>query len=349
MNPPLQFPLIDVQSPESVQRPLLRLGLVNSDDRICELMVAGEGNMNCVLRVIVESPSTTVRKTFIVKQSRPWVAKYPSIPAPVERISAETEFLKQTAGHPKLSQTVPRILGTLEDEHLLVLEDLGDVHDQTSCYETLGWKSLPINQLTDWLATLHSIDPPEKDPGIPSLRKLNAAHIFRIPFTQPPSIDLNVICPGLLEATADIRANETVKAFSEFLRTRYLSPAFTSKCSLLHGDFYPGSWLSTERGHFVIDAEFCYVGEAEFDVAVLAAHVILAGGPASEIAAICDRYVHSSGQKLNDSLVGGWAGMEIIRRILGVAQLPLNETLEHRVRCLKIAEELLENGHSCMT
>lgn len=37
----------------------------------------GEGNMNCVVRVM------TSRRSFILKQSRPWVEKYPGFAAPL--------------------------------------------------------------------------------------------------------------------------------------------------------------------------------------------------------------------------------------------------------------------------
>ena len=48
---------------------------------------------------------------------------------------------------------------------------------------------------------------------------------------------------------------------------------------LLHGDYYPGSWLKTDAGFRVIDPEFCFLGPPEFDLGVLAAHWIFCGGP----------------------------------------------------------------------
>ena len=41
-----------------------------------------------------------------------------------------------------------------------------------------------------------------------------------------------------------------------------------------------------------------------------------------------------SGHVLDDSLLQGWAGIEIIRRLLGVAQLPLDRSLEEKRRLL---------------
>ena len=47
--------------------------------------------MNCTLRV------TTTRRSFILKQARPWVEKYPQIAAPVERARVEAAFYAAVA------------------------------------------------------------------------------------------------------------------------------------------------------------------------------------------------------------------------------------------------------------
>jgi 5-methylthioribose kinase len=47
---------------------------------------AGEGNMNCVVRVRLPN------RSLILKQARPWVEKYPSIAAPVERAASEARY-----------------------------------------------------------------------------------------------------------------------------------------------------------------------------------------------------------------------------------------------------------------
>ena len=58
---------------------------------------AGEGNMNCTVRV-----HTTMR-TFIMKQARPWVEKYPQIAAPWDRACREAEFYQKIAGCPPVA------------------------------------------------------------------------------------------------------------------------------------------------------------------------------------------------------------------------------------------------------
>ena len=108
---------------------------------------------------------------------------------------------------------------------------------------------------------------------------------------------------------------------------------------MLHGDFYPGSLLNTGDGLRVIDAEFCFAGPREFDVAVFIAHLVMAGSPDTILESICERYNQaSSGPDLEMELIKNFAGLEIIRRLIGVAQLPLAANLQERRDMLEIAK-----------
>ena len=60
--------------------------VLSEGENILSAEIAGEGNMNVVLRI------TTARNSFILKQSRPFVQKYQDINAPLERIHTEYSF-----------------------------------------------------------------------------------------------------------------------------------------------------------------------------------------------------------------------------------------------------------------
>ena len=60
--------------------------LLNQMEKINKISKAGQGNMNLVLRI------KTNKRSFILKQSRPYAEKYPSIKAPIERINTEYSF-----------------------------------------------------------------------------------------------------------------------------------------------------------------------------------------------------------------------------------------------------------------
>ena len=62
---------------------------------------AGEGNMNCTLRV------RTNERTFILKQARPWVEKYPQIEAPDERALVEAAFYRIAQVLPSVGSRMP--------------------------------------------------------------------------------------------------------------------------------------------------------------------------------------------------------------------------------------------------
>ena len=75
------------ENPNELENYLKQNKWLKEDDKVGILEKPGEGNMNFVLRVIPESG-----KSFIIKQSRPWVEKYPQIVAPIDRIKIESEY-----------------------------------------------------------------------------------------------------------------------------------------------------------------------------------------------------------------------------------------------------------------
>ena len=67
---------------------------IKPTEKVLSLEKPGEGNMNFVLRV------KTNQGSFIIKQARPWVEKFPQISAPVERAGVEAQFFQTLAANP---------------------------------------------------------------------------------------------------------------------------------------------------------------------------------------------------------------------------------------------------------
>jgi len=65
---------------EAVTTYLKAQSWLNQEEVLLSLEKPGEGNMNFVLRAI------TNQRSFILKQARPWVEKFPQIDAPIERV-----------------------------------------------------------------------------------------------------------------------------------------------------------------------------------------------------------------------------------------------------------------------
>ncbi len=153
------------------------------------------------------------------------------------------------------------------------------------------------------------------------MRALNHEHLFALPLRADNGLDLDAYTgtPGLAAVAAPLKKDADYAGVVAELGERYLHGAGGS---LLHGDFYPGSFLRTGRGIRVIDPEFCFCGDAEYDLGVFAAHLLLAGEPAARAEEVLRLYRPSSGAGMSPELARRYAGVEIMRRLIGVAQIP---------------------------
>jgi 5-methylthioribose kinase len=104
------------------------MGWLGEGERLESADKAGEGNMNLTLRL------STSRRSFILKQSRPWVEKYPQIEAPESRALVEIAFYETAGRRPALRDAMPKLLGSDPDSRVVALEDLGAARDFTGLY-----------------------------------------------------------------------------------------------------------------------------------------------------------------------------------------------------------------------
>ncbi len=327
---------------DAISEHLLTLGWISAAEKIENIASAGEGNMNRTLRVTLNS------RSIVLKQSVSFVAKYPHIAAPIERIGIEAEFYRAIAGHSKLSQYTPEVLGFDPASHLLCLEDLGPSSDFTDLYG-LNAGNHDITEFADeltslvaWLSELHAL--PNLNDHLPqgldnhTMRELNHVHIFEIPLTPDNGLTLDT---GLNSVAEEFAGDEELRKRAIQLGQIYLGRgSHDSATVLLHGDFYPGSWLKhPSTGTKVIDPEFAFLGPPEFDVGVLRAHLTMCGFGPSELTNLLDNYTTPKG--FSDLLVKAFSGIEVIRRLLGVAQLPLCATIETKVAWLKSARAMV--------
>jgi len=290
-------------------------GWLESGERTTHVEPAGAGNMNVTVRV------ETGKRRFVLKQARPFVAKYPHIPAPVERLQSELRFYEVAHRDAWLSSRMPRVLAFDRGDGIAMLEDLGRGADLTSIYGGEALAGDDLATLCEFARRLHALELADGDRSAlanPAMRELNYAHLFVVPLDPENGLDLDAITPGLTTVARELQRDDAHVARTLGLGELYLR---ARSPSLLHGDYYPGSFLRSERGLCVIDPEFTFVGPCEFDLGVLVAHLVMAGagaGIAEQIEAIYSA-------PLDGALLRGFAGVEIVRRLLGVAQLPLAE------------------------
>ena len=305
---------------------LNKYNLLFDDEVLLKISKAGDGNMNIVLRV------KSNKRSFIFKQSRPYVQKFKEIQAPIERINVEYNFYK-SINQIESQRNFPKIIGYVKDHFFMMLEDLGISDDFLDIYIKRKINKTSIIKLTRILKDIHLCNYDDSYPLNNELKKLNHQHIFVLPFMKNNGFSLNSVQPGL-EILANTFINkENLKNKSLVIGEKYLKKGKT----LLHGDFYPGSWMQNDNKIFVIDPEFSFVGDLEFDLGVFIAHIIIATQNKKYLNEIISYYSNS----VNIDLVSNYAGIEIIRRLTGLAQLPTNLTIKEKEVLLKLSEHLL--------
>ena len=100
-------------------------GWVPLNTEITSIRPAGDGNMNTVKRALLSNGTS-----LLLKQAFPFVKKYPSIPAPADRLQQEALFYAEVQTHQALKSTTPNLLGYDEHNKILTLQRLQRRHRQ---------------------------------------------------------------------------------------------------------------------------------------------------------------------------------------------------------------------------
>jgi 5-methylthioribose kinase len=318
--------MIDIQQNSPIEL-LQKLNFWKSGEQITHSEVPGESNMNLVLRI------KTNLGSYILKQSKSYVRKYPQISAPISRIEVEYRFLTLLSTNPYLASHSPKVLHYDSKAHLMLLEDLGEGSDYLSIYG--GARQLQSDELihlVEYLMYLHKVHVSDF-PNTEGMRTLNHEHIFEFPFLEENGFDLDQIQLGLQEASLPYKRDAVLKAKIHSLGQHYLKTGKT----LIHGDFYPGSWLEVASGIKIIDPEFGGLGDPEFDLGVLLAHLDLARQDTQLSKLVQETY----NTPLDWSLVEQYRGVELLRRLIGIAQLPVSLSLDEKKSLLARARTYL--------
>ena len=308
---------------------------LQSDEAITAVSVPGDGNMNFTLRV------NTNQRSFIIKQSRSYVEKYPQVAAPAKRAMQEHKFYTTIANDAHLALRIPAILSADAEHNVLIMQDLGEGTPYVSYYQTHEQISIgDLDILVDFLIHLHGnhklSDAHDRLSNI-AMRQLNHEHMYVYPLSHDNGLNLDDISPGLQDYATELRSNKLLVNNMTELGKIYLSDGDT----LLHGDYFLGSWLRIVDDIYVIDPEFGHHGTKEFELGVMLAHLMMAQQPEHYIDHCIHRYTQSI--SIHIDLVMAFAGGEIIRRLCGLAQLPLSATLHQRQVLLDRAQDMVLN------
>ena len=309
------FPFLSAEA-GAVEALMRGAGYLDEGETVASVEKAGEGNMNLTLRVTLGDG-----RSVILKQSRPWVEKYDAIAAPFDRAVVEGAFYDVAGGIDGVAAMMPELLGRDAETRTLLMEDLGAASDLTGWYGKVEATDSDLSQIAGYARALHDATAGASSGESPALRnlemrQLNHAHIFEIPLTDHGFFDFNDLESGLADAAKTLREDTAYVAAVKELGALYLRPDGEV---LLHGDLFPGSLLRTGDGLKVIDPEFCFFGPRAFDLGVFVAHLALAGQTFDSATRFLDAYASDRDERL----LSRFAAVEVMRRLIGVAQLPL--------------------------
>jgi 5-methylthioribose kinase len=323
---------LDGDNRAEIERYVVASGLVPGDGLPIAVERAGVGNMNLTLRV-----TPAAGRSFIVKQGRPWVEKYPHIPAPFDRTLVEAAFYEVVQADSRVAGRMPALLHLDRENHVLVLEDVGGAGDFTPVYADGVMPAATVSALLEWLEHLAVVTVPAGRRSIfanRAMRALNHEHVFRFPLLEANGLDLDSITPGLRAAARELARDRVYCDAVTALGNRYLADGE----ALVHGDYFPGSWLKAPDGVRIIDPEFCFLGDPEFDCGILAAHLTIAPCQPAALEIVASS---AKARGLDLALVASYAGVEIMRRLIGVAQLPLTCGIDRKRTLLERSRRLV--------
>ena len=331
--------LLELQNLPALNTYLYQNGWCSPRETLIHAAPAGDGNMNRTLRVALKDAALLRQRTLILKQSYPWVEKYPHIAAPWERLLQETTFYQMVAQTPSVANRMPILIGVDPLSRIAAFEDLGSASDFRHLYRGATITASDLDTLAKWLTSLHHLCFDRAKAKVLSnrpMRRLNHEHIFDFPFRCDNGLDLDAITPGLQALAHPIQQDRPLNQALLALGERYY---LTDGPTLLHGDFFPGSWLNTHNGVHIIDTEFAFFGQAAFDAGVALAHLLLSRQPQKRIEQFLNTYTPPD--TTSPLLLLRLAGAEILRRLLGVAQLPLALDLAQKHTFLATARQFV--------
>ncbi|MGY4976694.1 S-methyl-5-thioribose kinase [Streptomyces sp. 900105755] len=313
-----------------------------------------DGNLN---RVFLASNGAGTR-SLAVKQALPWVrVAGPSWPLSPDRSDAEARAYEQIAK--AAPDKIPAIHGYDAENHALVMEDLSDLTVlRTHLNEGGSYGSSTSARIGELVAQLSFTT---SDFGMPSaerkaliaasvnpeLCKITEDVVLSEPYIEH---EHNHWHPGLDDLAAEFRADTRLRTEVAELRHVFM----TSGQALLHGDLHTGSVMVGRRDGAevvrVFDPEFSFVGPIGFDLGLYWANVLVsearahalggAGDHADQLRLswegfetefrrlwptrvdpfFDDAYLERFLGRVRTEAVG-FAGTEIIRRIIGFAHL----------------------------
>lgn len=298
---------------------LVQVGLLSpGEPAVCEK--AGEGNINWVRRIRVLQPG----RSFIVKQARPALERFPEYQVTTDRLLFEGRFYAAVAELDP-ERVCPDVLALVEGERVLVLEDLGDCERLDEAIARGSDVTQPASRLARFLARVHGSlvgGALAERFGNFEMQRLHGDHIFELPLRRNDF----PLAPRVRDRADALARDPDVVRTADAAYRRYRE----SHDALVHGDVQVGNILLAARGPVLLDAEIAHVGDPAFDVGTLLAHLLAqplargdgaAGLSLARSAWEAYRAAFPGDRAPVFREVARYAGLEILRRTIGAARI----------------------------
>ncbi|MDE0318150.1 MAG: S-methyl-5-thioribose kinase [Candidatus Poribacteria bacterium] len=350
--------------PQYLRERQSEIGFFTSDTNLHSEEI-GDGNLNFVYRVFdTEQPE----RSLVLKQAPPYIKILgPDYPLPPDRLTFES--LSLGIYNQFVSEAVPTQYYFDSDAAVIVMEDLrgyrllrddliaGQVNQKIP--ELIGQFMGSVHSQTyaDNLDSA-SVDKYREDFANTVMQSITADYVFTLPFIEH---ETNFYTDGLESEILRLKTDDTFSQQAQNLKTIFL----TAQQGLTHGDLHTGSIMVKGNSAKVIDSEFAFHGPVGFDIGLYWANYFLSyfshtdnSDVQSELkTAIVQTWnayttefqmadevqkVRTLQQIFHESV--GFAGMEMLRRIIGAAHVKDIERIEDVQRKLRIETTILEFG-----
>jgi len=337
----------------------------------------GDGNLNFVFRVYdVNEPTNSI----VLKQAPPYIKILgPSYELTPDRLTYESRALE--VYNRLVPEYAPHQIHFHPRDYVIAMEDLKDYHIlRLDLIEGEINPRIP-EHIARFMAIIHSrthahnLRSNEVEDYVSRfdnhvMQGITADYVFTKPFINDPT---NFYTDGLESQVCTLKGDSQLLAQIERLKKIFLG----AKQGLTHGDLHTGSVMVQGDSAKVIDAEFVFYGPVGFDMGLYWANYLLSyfshvestlarGKLKTAIQRAWEIYEGEfeidGGDRKAEVLKGilhesvGFAGMEMMRRLIGAAHVrdieeitDIEKKLAVEIAALEFGSKLVKNYHDIGT
>jgi 5-methylthioribose kinase len=326
--PPLQLTEI---SKDAIKAYLIEKELINHNEFVQAYYQVATNEFHVIYRL------STNKNSLLLKQPKKWHALNEFLnPPPLDTLRQEAGFYELIRSYDYLSRFMPAFYLFDEENQLLILEDISDAENYYSIYKKRHINTDELQSLIKWLSHLHRVRVMSKEKALlehEAVKNYYLSSFYDFPDKLPYEAD-----HSLAVEIRQITDNPQIREAVLVLKKSYQEGGFT----LLHGDYSPGNWLSSDGGVYVIDPKFSTFGRPEVDLGSLVGHLLLASVPTSKIETVFETYEDKT---IDKELTFRFAGLEMIRRLIGIYPSNFPATLKQKKSKFNDALTMLLGGY----